>query len=146
MTCECGYSSQSEANVDGFCPRCGEVVHSTGWHGVGRDRASSGAGSHMSPTSLSRGHSIQHEDDEACGAEADAEPSEWLCKAIVVLCGMATFARTEAILLQTVFFAECESYAQQIELLSFSAHTCKADASLVNVSLVADLSSLQFYN
>eukprot|EP00037_Helgoeca_nana_P016156 m.151878 g.151878 ORF g.151878 m.151878 type:complete len:631 (-) comp23368_c0_seq3:61-1953(-) len=43
-------------------------------------------------------------------AAAMAEPSGWSSKLIILLCGMATFARTECVLLQTVFFAECCDY------------------------------------
>jgi hypothetical protein len=40
--------------------------------------------------------------------EEDVDPPGLVCKIIVLMCGIATFARTECILLQTVLFAECE--------------------------------------
>jgi len=40
--------------------------------------------------------------------EEDVDPPGLVCKVIVLMCGIATFARTECILLQTVLFAECE--------------------------------------
>jgi hypothetical protein len=114
MACRCGYAAVSEpTRVDSVCLQCGRLIDSKKWDGATSSEIDSGAGPHLiSSTSLSRGHSKYEWDDDGGPDETmtakSEDPPGLVCKIIVLMCGIATFARTECILLQTVLFAECE--------------------------------------
>jgi hypothetical protein len=112
MACRCGYAAVSEpTRVDSVCLQCGRLIDSKKWDGATSSEINSGAGPHLI-TSLSRGHSKYEGNDDGGPDETMTakceDPPGLVCKVIVLMCGIATFARTECILLQTVLFAECE--------------------------------------
>lgn len=86
-----------------FCSNCGTVVqdlHSLKEQQVKKDvwpkKMSDEEASFLkSPTDLTKGNTIG-------------------LKGLVFLCGLAAFARTEAVLLQTQYFAMCRGYGPQV--------------------------------
>ena len=121
--CDHGVAGQASPPPTSVCARCGGAVEINGL-----DEGRSGELSidskegptHTTSFSRSSRHDTYEDDDDDGGApdgpwSVDAvEPPGWTCKVIVLMCGIATFARTECILLQTVLFAECESLRASI--------------------------------
>jgi hypothetical protein len=128
MACRCGYAGVSEpTRVDSVCLQCGRLIDSKKWDGATSSEIDSAAGPHLiSSTSLSRGSKYEGDDDggpdETMTAKSE-DPPGLVCKVIVLMCGIATFARTECILLQTVLFAECECCTPHMHVRARFPHT-----------------------